>query len=472
MTPPDRVDPRTDGSSYLSEIPPVPPDQSVSTPGTAEALINPLPLPLPQPAVSYHDTRERRNSSHNGLSSLFVGAQTQDPTHLASMPSVLPPLPKTNASWFRMGYFAIENDAQDPMNRVQIRCLHCKEGSPNMFLQRCKDRKIGGSENLVRHIQEYHGELRWDEPHEPQGDSVSLNTSETIAEDRTMPAALLAEIQRHQNLTPGATKGSSFSKSIPVVESERPKPEDMEHDANLYIIKESQDATAYDSSGLSQVKGADEDDSEEEQHTVLSSALFIPHHDKNYSSQEQKSVPLLSPVHVKPISPYSEKGAYFPEPDLPSSQELRPRSEEGFTRAEENRSLVDDHGITPPDSLKTVGHEFASSTTDHTHDDEADDIQPLEAIELMPYRHQVGGHTIMWRFAKRAVCKKLNNAENKFYEKVEESHPELLEFLPRCVIFITFRQRSFRLKLSLYISPHHSYNVVFNVLLLLTGFCL
>lgn len=60
-------------------------------------------------------------------------------------------------------------------------------------------------------------------------------------------------------------------------------------------------------------------------------------------------------------------------------------------------------------------------------------LTPPQAIELKPFNHQVGGHTAIYRFSRRAVCKKLNNKENKFYETVERYHPDLLDFLPRLV---------------------------------------
>jgi hypothetical protein len=56
---------------------------------------------------------------------------------------------------------------------------------------------------------------------------------------------------------------------------------------------------------------------------------------------------------------------------------------------------------------------------------------PLGAVELKPFNHQVGGHSTVYQFSRRAVCKKLNNRENVFYETVEKYHPELLEFMPR-----------------------------------------
>lgn len=56
---------------------------------------------------------------------------------------------------------------------------------------------------------------------------------------------------------------------------------------------------------------------------------------------------------------------------------------------------------------------------------------PIGAVELKPYNHQVGGHTALFRFSRRAVCKSLSNRENEFYEAVEKRHPDLLGFLPK-----------------------------------------
>ena len=74
---------------------------------------------------------------------------------------------------------------------------------------------------------------------------------------------------------------------------------------------------------------------------------------------------------------------------------------------------------------------------------------PLGAVELKPYNHQVGGHTTVFRFSKRAICKKLSNRENEFYEVVERLHPELLKFLPRYigVLNVTYRKATKRKRL-------------------------
>lgn len=78
-------------------------------------------------------------------------------------------------------------------------------------------------------------------------------------------------------------------------------------------------------------------------------------------------------------------------------------------------------------------HVVSPGYGDLVHDHQQSPSEPLDAIELVPYRHQVGGHTTLWRFSKRAVCKQLNNRENEFYEQIEKYHRDLLPFLPRYV---------------------------------------
>ncbi|KAF3925972.1 hypothetical protein ABW20_dc0106961 [Dactylellina cionopaga] len=83
----------------------------------------------------------------------------------------------------------------------------------------------------------------------------------------------------------------------------------------------------------------------------------------------------------------------------------------------------------------------------HHYRDTNDKIQgppppPVGAVELKPYNHQVGGHTALYRFSRKAVCKSLNNRENEFYEAIEGTHEELLQFMPRYigVLNVTFRK--------------------------------
>jgi inositol-hexakisphosphate kinase len=295
---------------------------------------------------------------------------------------------------------------------------------------------------------------------------------------KTMPSALLDEIRKHHNLTPGATKGSSFSRSIPVTESERQKPETDDQSSrsedNFQQVQES-NLEGGKVPRLSRVKSPDEEDESGEEQ--ISSALFVPHktphesperkHDtsqksvarprlndpnradistsqewleeyevpshnleKKYISQEPKKLPLPSPTYTRQLSPRFQKEGFSNEPEPLSDVDTGAISEDGYTVSGRESSVADDEEITPTSSLK---QDAVSCPTHHVHAHQQISRQPLEAIELIPYRHQVGGHTTLWRFSKRAVCKQLNNRENEFYEKIERYHPLLLKFLPKYV---------------------------------------
>ncbi len=61
------------------------------------------------------------------------------------------------------------------------------------------------------------------------------------------------------------------------------------------------------------------------------------------------------------------------------------------------------------------------------------------AVELRPFKNKVGGHTAIFRFLRRAVCKALMNRENMWYETVELRVPELLEFMPKYIGVLNVR---------------------------------
>ncbi|KAK9457295.1 hypothetical protein V1511DRAFT_456167 [Dipodascopsis uninucleata] len=65
--------------------------------------------------------------------------------------------------------------------------------------------------------------------------------------------------------------------------------------------------------------------------------------------------------------------------------------------------------------------------------------KPL-TVELLPYKHQVGGHTALFRFSHKAVCKAMAKRENSWYETVEVKHSELLKFMPRYIGVLNVRR--------------------------------
>ncbi|KAG9102341.1 hypothetical protein FRC06_002100 [Ceratobasidium sp. 370] len=66
----------------------------------------------------------------------------------------------------------------------------------------------------------------------------------------------------------------------------------------------------------------------------------------------------------------------------------------------------------------------------------------LPSVPLRPFRNQVGGHSAIYKFTKRAVCKPLVSRENLFYEAVEKDAPPLLGFIPRYlgVMLVNYRR--------------------------------
>ncbi|KAG9003307.1 hypothetical protein FRB90_011202 [Tulasnella sp. 427] len=75
-------------------------------------------------------------------------------------------------------------------------------------------------------------------------------------------------------------------------------------------------------------------------------------------------------------------------------------------------------------------------------EDGATDSPVLPPVPLEPFRNQVGGHSSIYKFTKRAVCKPLVSRENLFYEAVEREAPPLLAYIPRYlgVMLVNYRR--------------------------------
>ena len=131
----------------------------------------------------------------------------------------------------------------------------------------------------------------------------------------------------------------------------------------------------------------------------------------------------------KARAPSELEGKPIPDSELSSASESDYESLEETPRPSmnEDSSLTDDAEATPRPSPNSRKSYLLSRTLKTRRGPTA----PLGAVELKPYNHQVGGHTTVFRFSRRAVCKQLSNRENEFYEVVEREHPNLLKFLPR-----------------------------------------
>ena len=208
----------------------------------------------------------------------------------------------------------------------------------------------------------------------------------------------------------------------------------------------------------------DDDDSDKEQ---ISSALYFPHQapspdalqDMNINEARAKKEAAQDDGQLLPeaaLSPGDEPGNDSGDVDINLQSRNRSRhlhgdlqqarppvttdhdlanlmsdiassASESETESLDYSSQTDNAEITPKASPASKGSYFQIRGR------KARPTTPLGAVELKPYNHQVGGHTTVFRFSKRAVCKQLTSRENRFYELVEKHHPELLKFLPKSV---------------------------------------
>jgi hypothetical protein len=203
-------------------------------------------------------------------------------------------------------------------------------------------------------------------------------------------------------------------------------------------------------SAHSEVGSREDGEADESGEEKISSAVFLPHQELQESgvSEPQDRIAARS-IRVRSLS-QSNQRPWLVKADEPESEAIheadeppygisRHPSREALTlkrgdlipaRGEEGAVIEEEITVTT-ESLKQP--QLVSQYEDHVHDHQHDPQEPLQAIELIPYKHQVGGHTTLWRFSRRAVCKQLNNRENEFYETIERYHRDLLPFLPRYV---------------------------------------
>lgn len=90
-------------------------------------------------------------------------------------------------------------------------------------------------------------------------------------------------------------------------------------------------------------------------------------------------------------------------------------------------------------ALETPQIDIANAPTQSSQ--QASEIYPL-TVELRPFKNKVGGHTAIFRFSKKAVCKALVNRENVWYEAVERKHLNLLKFMPKYIGVLNVRYSS------------------------------
>ncbi|KAJ5027206.1 hypothetical protein J3E73DRAFT_210211 [Bipolaris maydis] len=302
------------------------------------------------------------------------------------------------------------------------------------------------------------------------------------SDNRQLPRRLLEDIRGFGHLTPSIERRSPVSRSLPTAAIDKVHAH-APTNGTPYHHESSDYFQPKDGSSRERTPGSEEE--EESEKEQISSALYFPHRRVKPSEQAAKEasnqdgemnvVEKRASIHESAVPKgwATEKEVQTPQEveislqstdtnqclhgDIPTAAPVKKDKDQPLTP-----SAVDSlSGESEPESLAESAQSllgYESSATDDlgttptaaTYKKEPKNASvapsqppaPLGAVELKPYDHQVGGHSTVYRFSRRAVCKQLNNRENEFYETVERQHPELLDFLPRYigVLNVTYRK--------------------------------
>ena len=257
-----------------------------------------------------------------------------------------------------------------------------------------------------------------------------------------LPLELLEEIRNHHHLAPGETWQTRYHKAVPAQDQDYRRQQEQK----LKALKD-----------------------EESDREHISSATYIPHHrvaasdsptddhmvqhepepKTQTSKQKERSDDVDISLRSDDVQDYLHGDMSLSrDPSTANFEQLpKPLIENEPTPSDsENESYSEGYDTAVSEQEETTPTATPLAVGRPKFSPEQRRMQqpppPIGAVELKPYRHQVGGHTTVYRFSRRAVCKQLNSKENMFYETIEKQHPELLGFMPKYigVLNVTYRK--------------------------------
>lgn len=284
---------------------------------------------------------------------------------------------------------------------------------------------------------------------------------------KQMPLDLLSEIRKHKLALPGRSGSDPHSTQLSL------------EDRGLIEQESRPGARLKHQQAEPSVEGEGDEDSDKEE---ISSALYYPHEAPSPDGFEDfKDVGVTSaqePAQNKHRLPHKPESAAGDDDKTPLEEvdiALQSQNKQRYLHGDLPKSLLHEDLLAHESGVSSASesdYESLDESARLTSGDEGDvtadsettpkaspgarpsilrskyrkglprSAAPFGAVELKPYTHQVGGHSTVYKFSKRAVCKPLSNRENEFYEVIEYQHPELLKFLPRYigVLNVTYRK--------------------------------
>ena len=297
-----------------------------------------------------------------------------------------------------------------------------------------------------------------------------------------LPLRLLEEIRNFHNIAPSYHQ--KFKGGQPLHEINKEEIDQLKDDAKVRETTTTKSGVELVTKAIADSPSGESHDDEESEREHITSALYYPHQalstgaledisadDKEFTEDSTRQ----GETETEGTSPPSENEGTPDDVDITLEQDDQSRHLHGdLHKAKVVADRIVQGKIIPSaisgtSSASGSDYDYYSLTEDSETTPTATPIprsavpqtkpkgkerlspSPVGAVELKPYNHQVGGHTTVFRFSKRAICKKLSNRENEFYEVVERLHPELLRFLPRYigVLNVTYRKAPKRRKVDL-----------------------
>lgn len=331
-------------------------------------------------------------------------------------------------------------DAQLPQPELPAVNVRSRKASHYLGLFKENDGTSRGQQHVTHKLQDLLNQKQQtsdDKPAPSHSSSQEEQTSDEEKKDKQrLPLDLLEEIRNHHHLAPGKAQKITYPESVGGHDGERLGHLDRSRktvDEEDYDREHISSATYFPHQGVA-LGDSPIDESQQEARKARAQAS------RSKESQPQPADDVSTMIRPE-VADDQMNG------DLSLSREASNRSVESHSKAphsletalseseyesgystSESMSQASEDEDTTPTATPTVKSAMAQAKRRHSH------VQPpeaVDAVELMPFSHQVGGHTTMYRFSRRAVCKQLNSKENMFYETIEQFHPELLGFMPR-----------------------------------------
>ncbi len=284
---------------------------------------------------------------------------------------------------------------------------------------------------------------------DPSTDDGSITKTQSSGEKQrvqhNIPLDLLEEIRNHHHLAPGVAWNRQYHKLVPDqdknfqqeqhLQAEQDEESDREHISS---------ATYFPHQGVSIGDSPTEEQMVQRKSTAKDSAADTPTQkavsdDVDISLHSNETRDYLHGDISLSRAPSTADFEKLPKPLIDNEHYLTSDTE-SESHSEGYETLVSEAEETTPTATPMIA---GQAKPDPPHRRRSQHPPPpIGAVELKPYRHQVGGHTTVYRFSRRAICKQLNSKENMFYETVERRHPELLGFMPKYigVLNVTYRK--------------------------------